>query len=492
MNTTQRTSLTIITLYLIFTVVLGLWGARRQKKKSTSGSAGEDFLMAGKSLGPLVLAGTLFAANTGGASTTGIATNVWQYGISASWYSIAGGIGFIVVAFVAPYFRKSSANTVPQIIGMRYGKPSHIFTAITSILALFMATGAQIIATASIINAVTGLEFKTAAIVTTIAVIAYTMVGGFSSVTTANVMHVLFITIGMTAVLFIMVGNQAVGGFAGLFNQARALSAQSAGALDLTSMTKVGFRTVLGYIAMYCMTFPTGQEIVQTYSSAKTGADAKKGSILAGILTGVYAIVPALIGLIAYTCIDGYAAQASKSALADATLAFAPPVAAGLVLASIVAATISSASGNMIGTATMFSNDIYVPYIAKDKRDEKKEVRVSKILMLIAGLFGLGVALTNSNIISVMMSAFALRSGGPFAAFICGLFWKDVTKKAGFWAIAIGTIVSALWIFVWDSPFGLSAIVPGAVVAFIMIFVVTKIDLAAGGKPAPTINFQDE
>lgn len=163
MNTTQRTSLIIITLYLILTVALGLWGARRQKKKSTSGSAGEDFLMAGKSLGPLVLAGTLFAANTGGASTTGIATNVWQYGISASWYSIAGGIGFIVVAFVAPYFRKSSANTVPQIIGMRYGKPSHIFTAITSILALFMATGAQIIATASIINAVTGLEFRTAA-----------------------------------------------------------------------------------------------------------------------------------------------------------------------------------------------------------------------------------------------------------------------------------------------------------------------------------------
>lgn len=47
--------------------------------------------MAGKSLGPIVLAGTLFAANTGGASTTGIATNVYKYGLSASWYVIAGG-----------------------------------------------------------------------------------------------------------------------------------------------------------------------------------------------------------------------------------------------------------------------------------------------------------------------------------------------------------------------------------------------------------------
>lgn len=490
MNSTQKTSLIIIFLYLIATVVIGLWGSHKQKLKSKA-SANEDFLMAGKSLGPWVLAGTLFAANTGGASTTGIASNVWQYGISAAWYCIAGGIGFILVAFVAPYFRRASANTVPEIIGMRYGKGSHIFTAITSILALFMATGAQIIATASIINAVTSLDFKTAAVITTIAVIAYTMLGGFSSVTTANVMHVLFITVGMTVVMFIMVNSEAIGGFSQLFARAREVSAASPESLNLTSMSKIGAKTIIGYLAMYCMTFPTGQEIVQTYSSAKTGDDAKKGSILAGILTGVYAIVPALMGLIAYACIDGYAAQASQSALADATLAFAPPVAAGLVLASIVAATISSASGNMIGTATMFSNDIYVPYIAKGKRDEKKEIRVSRLLMLLAGLFGLMVALTNSNIISVMMSAFALRSGGPFAAFVCGLFWKKVTKKAGFWAILTGTAVSALWIFVWDSPFGLSAIVPGAIVAFIVIYFATKADLASGGKPAPMIDFED-
>ena len=165
---------------------------------------------------------------------------------------------------------------------------------------------------------------------------------------------------------------------------------------------------------------------------------------------------------------------------------------AGIVLAAVVAATISSASGNMIGTATMFSNDIYKPYIRKNNVDPNKEVLVSRVVMTLAGLFGLWVALSNSNIISVMMSAFALRSAGPFAAFVCGLFWKDVTQKAGFIAILSGTIVSALWIFVLDNPWGLSAIVPGAVVAFIVIFIVTKIDLASGGKPAPMINFSEE
>ena len=159
MSGKQTTALIIIFIYMALTIVLGLVVSKRKAAKQAKQS-NEDFLMAGKSLGPLVLAGTLFAANTGGASTTGIATNVYSYGISACWYVIAAGIGFVLVSFIASYFRKAQASTVPQIIGKRYGKASHIFTAFTSIAALFMATGAQIIATASIINVVTGLDFR--------------------------------------------------------------------------------------------------------------------------------------------------------------------------------------------------------------------------------------------------------------------------------------------------------------------------------------------
>ena len=82
-----------------------------------------------------------------------------------------------------------------------------------------MATGAQIIATASIINVITGLSFQTAAIVTTGVVIVYTMIGGFASVAAANMMHVLFITIGMAIAMFVMAENPEVGGFSALFSQ---------------------------------------------------------------------------------------------------------------------------------------------------------------------------------------------------------------------------------------------------------------------------------
>ncbi|MCI8650064.1 MAG: sodium:solute symporter family protein [Anaerotruncus sp.] len=491
MSSKQTTALVIIFIYMVLTIVLGLVVSKRKQAKLSEKQSNEDFLMAGKSLGPFVLAGTLFAANTGGASTTGIATNVFSYGLSACWYVVAAGVGFVLVSFIAPYFRKAQASTVPQIISKRYGKASHIFTAFTSIAALFMATGAQIIATASIINVVTGLAFNTAAIIITIVVILYTMVGGFQSVAAANLMHVLFITVGMTIAMFVMVNSAEVGGMANLFAHAREITDANGVNMDLVSMTKIGVPTVIGYIAMYFMTFPTGQEIVQTYCSAKDGASAKLGSLIAGVLSAVYAVVPALIGLMAYTFIDGYAASSQKNALADATMQFAPAIVAGIVLAAVVAATMSSASGNMIGTATMFTNDIYRPYINGGKQDDQKEIWISRVVMVIVGGVGLAVALSASNIISVMMGAFALRSAGPFAAFICGLFYKNVTQRAGFVSIVAGTVVAAIWIYVLHTPWGLSAMVPGGLVALVVIFAVSAIERANGVPAAPEIQLED-
>lgn len=492
MSSTQTIALIIILLYMAATVVVGLL-ASSSKKKKTGKQSGEDFLMAGKSLGPLVLAATLFAANTGGASTTGIATNVYHYGLSASWYVIAAGIGFVIVSFIAPYFRRTRSNTVPEIISKRYGapSPSHIFTAITSIIALFMATGAQIIATASIINVVTGLKFSTAAVISTIVIILYTMGGGFTSVTATNILHILVITVGLTITMLIVVSNNDVGGFAALFEKAKTITDASGENLNLLSMTKIGFPTVIGYIVMYCMTFPTGQEIMQAYCSAKDGMSAKLGSAIAGIISATYAIVPAIMGLVAYTCIEGFAAAGpQKNALAEAAFHFAPPWVAGLVLAGIVAATMSSASGNMIGTATIFTNDIFRLYINKGVKDDHKEIWISRLVMVIVGIAGLIIALTASNIISVMMRAFELRSAGPFAAFICAIFYKNVTQRAAFLSMVAGTIIAAIWIFVFDIPWGLSAMVPGAIVAFVVIFTVSAIDRKMGIPPAKELDFE--
>ena len=162
------------------------------------------------------------------------------------------------------------------------------------------------------------------------------------------------------------------------------------------------------------------------------------------------------------------------------------------LLAAVVAATMSSASGNMIGTATMFTNDVFRPYINGGKQDDAKEIWISRVVMVIVGGVGLIVALTASNIISVMMGAFALRSAGPFAAFICGLFYKNVTQRAGFISIVSGTIVAAIWIYGLHTPWGLSAMVPGGIVALIVIFVVSAIERSMGVAPAPELELEED
>ncbi|MEG1364651.1 MAG: sodium:solute symporter family protein, partial [Cetobacterium sp.] len=172
-------------------------------------------------------------------------------------------------------------------------------------------------------------------------------------------------------------------------------------------------------------------------------------------------------------------------------LTFAPPVLAGIVLAAIVAATMSSASGNMIGTATMLTNDIFRPYINNGVKDDKKEIWISKIAMFIVGVVGLYIALNASNIISVMMGAFALRSAGPFAAFICAIFYKNVTPRAGFVSIIVGTVVAGIWIYVLKTPMGLNAMVPGGFAAFIAIFGISYIERSIGIEAAPEIEFEN-
>lgn len=490
MDSKQTTALVVILIYMALTVAIGLVSSYR-KKKVKAQQSNEDFLMAGKSLGVLALAGTLFAANTGGASTIGIAQNIYRDGLSSAWYVIAAGIGFVIVSFVASYFRRSSANTVPQIIGMRFGKSSHLFTAIIQIVALFMATGAQIIATATIINTLTGFDFRTAVIITTAVVIIYTMVGGLVSVASANMLHIFTIVVGMFVAMLFIVNSDQVGGFSNLFEQAKTITytaGEKAGQnASMLSFFKVGIPAILGYIAMYSMTFPTGQEIVQTYASAKDSKTATLGSLAAGFISALFAMIPAIIGLAAYVFIPGFMDKSQNTALAQSALQFAPGLITGLVLSGVVAATISSASGNMIGTATMFVNDVYVPYIKGNKRNDKTEVMVSRIAMIVVGLVGMGIALSGSNIISIMMSAFALRSAGPFAAFVTGLFSKNVTKNGGFVGILSGTAVAGIWIFALKNPMGLSAIVPGGIVALLVIFLVSAIERARGVEAAPRI-----
>lgn len=454
----------VIITYMACMIGIGLWVAKRKIKES------EDFLLAGRQLGPFMMAGTLAAAEIGGGSTLGVASKAYgEWGLSAGWYVVCAGIGIFLVSFVAPFLRKSMATTVPEILGRRYGRSSHVITTVLSIVALFFATAAQVVATSSIIHVVTGMDMTLTIVIVGCVVTAYTLMGGLVSVAFTDIVHILFITIGMAIAMPIILKN--AGGWSYL--QTHLPEGQ-------LGLTKVGWKTIAGLILMYFMTFSTGQEAVQRYFAAKNAKVAKTGSFLCSLLMACYGFVPAIIGLVALAHFPNIAAN---SALPTAAEHFAPTLIAGLVLASVVAATMSSASGNMLAVSTLFTKDVFQAYIRKDATDQDL-MFWSKIAILFVGACSVVIALNNYPIISLLILAFTMRAAGPFAAFVFGLVYEKATVHAGFWSIILGSIAAIAWKQAGE-PWGIMSIIFGAFVSTVSFFAISKIEIAMGVPAAP-------
>ncbi|MHB1654291.1 MAG: sodium:solute symporter family protein [Desulfitobacteriaceae bacterium] len=453
----------ILILYMIINLAIGVYSRRKITNSS-------DYLLAGRRIGVFLTAGTLAATEIGGGSTIGVAAKAYgSWGLSAGWYVTSAGLGIILVAFIAPKLRRSMATTVPEIIGRRFGSASHIITLILSLSANLALAGVQITASATIINVLTGLSQNVAILLSGVVLVFYTMIGGMWSVTLTDIIHFVVVLVGFTIAVPFAVHN--AGGWG------HVVSSLPAGQLGFT---KVGWKTIIGLVIMYFMTFSTGQEAVQRYFAAKDEKTAIWGSILCGGLMALYSFVPAILGLVALAVFPHIDAN---SAMATVATKLTPPLIAGLVMAAVISATLSAGSGDLLGAATVFIKDIYEHYIDSDLNDQQI-MRYSKLAVLIFGIIAIGISLGSKQIIPMLVFAFTLRSAGPFAAFVFGLTWKKATKYAGIWSIVLGSTAGFYWQYL-NEPFGIMAIVVGALVSSATFIIVVAIEKALGHPAAP-------
>ncbi|WP_281285341.1 sodium:solute symporter family transporter [Psychrobacillus soli] len=232
---------------------------------------------------------------------------------------------------------------------------------------------------------------------------------------------------------------------------------------------------------LYFMTFSTGQEAVQRYYSARNEKTAVWGSLLCGVLMTVYAFIPAVLGLIALSAFPNIEAN---NALATVSIELLPPLIAGLLLSGVISATLSSASGNLLAVASVYVKDIHGPLLKKVVKEES-ELKASKYVVLIAGLFAIGISLFSQQIIPLLVFAFTIRSTGPFAAYILGLLWEKVTPNSGYYSIIVGTIVGVSWQLAKE-PFGIMAVIVGCVASLTTFLLVNWIEKKKGIPIAPS------
>lgn len=460
----------IVVFYLLVMLFIGWYSS----KKITSNT---DFMVAGRRLGPFLMAGTLAATEIGGGSSLGVVQQGMQnHGISAAWYIITMGFAFVILTFLAPKFRAATVKTVPEYFRRRYGKSAGLVTAIIMLLPLIGLTAGQFIASSVILSTMLGISYKTAVIIVAVVVTIYSIMGGLWSVTLTDFIQVFLIIIGMIiAVPFAMRlaggwGNVVANVPAETFNMFKGYSPMA----------------VISLTIMYVATFTVGQEAVSRYYAARDGKAAKQGSILAAIINFIYAFIPAVLGIITLALInmgkfnaEDFADVGARYALPVLAMEAMPAVICGLLFAGIISATMSSSDSDLLGAGSIFANDIYRAVLKPDATSEDV-MKVTKIVMAIVGVVSMFIALFNtSSLVNLLMFCFTLRAAGAFFPYVLGHYWTGASLAGTIASLISGSIVVVyLEKISGGMLFGMKVsqpIIPGLVVALVFFLMFSKI-----------------
>lgn len=456
----------IVAVYLIAMLFIGWYSY-------TKISSNEDFMVAGRRLGPVLMAGTLAATEIGGGSSLGVVEKAYgDWGMGASWYIITMAITFIFLTFLGSKFRQSMVKTVPEYFRRRYGKPSGAITSVIMIIPLIGLTATQFIASSTIISVMLGLDYKMAVILVSIVVTIYAVMGGLWSVTLTDFVQVFLIVFGM--MIAIPFALKTVGGWD---NVVAALPKEKFSMIN----SSINPKTIISLIVMYLASFTVGQEAVSRYYAARDDKAAVQGSLLAGLINIVYAFIPTILGLVTLALVTNgtipeqmILKDGPKYALPLLAMHTMPSLVIGLLFAGIISATMSSADSDLLGAGSIFGNDIYKIYI-KPHASSKEVLRVTKLTMLIIGFLAMIVALMNKgSLIRLLTLSFTLRAAGAFFPYVLGHYWK---KASGFGTVVSLLLGSFITLFVEIKKitvFGLrEPIIPGLAVSFLAFFILT-------------------
>lgn len=454
----------IVVAYMLMMLGIGYFSSKKIKSNT-------DFMVAGRRLGPLLMAGTLAATEIGGGSSLGVVANAYgPWGVSASWYIIAMGIAFLILIPLAPKFRASEVKTVPEYFRRRYDKFSGGFSGIIMLMALVGLTAGQFKASASILEVMLGLDYTTSLIIVTVVITVYAVMGGLWSVTLTDFVQVFLIVIGM--VIAIPFALKLAGGWATI----RATVPESH--FSLTQGIG-GWGQIAGFVIMYVATFSVGQEAVSRYYAARDGKAAVQGSIIAAIVNFVFAFIPVILGitmlsLFNQNLLDSSVVDALKNnsryALPALAVATMPAVVTGILFAGIISATMSSADSDLLGAGSIFSNDIFKVFLHKGATD-KQVMLTTKIAMVVVALFSLVTALYANNILTLLAFSFTLRAAGTFVPYIMGHFWKKSSSAGSIASILVGSVV----FFLMDRKYipsipKVNNIIPALLISFVAFY----------------------
>lgn len=419
----------IVCVYILLLFVISYYAQRRSAGSST------NYVLAGRQLTTPLITVSIVGLAVGGASTIGVAEQAYKVGLSAGWYTTAWGIGAIVMGMlVAKRYRELNITTIPELLGRHYDKKGMIAGISCQIIIQLVVMSLQYIAGGSILCALMPEIFTlTSGMLTSAAVfIGITSMGGMWSASLSNILNVTLKYIGIILATF--AGISHAGGIENIKAQL------PANVPYLNLFDGVGILGILSWIVVLVTVNLSLQSIIQISLGAKDVQTARRGFVIGGLMMLPIGFVSALMGVIARTMYP----DVSPALALPMTIMSLNPFLAGITLAALWAADVSTACNLLLSSATLFSQDIYKKFMNPNV-GEKKFLIVTKGAVLTLGLLTLMLAMTISGIINTLMIGLSLTAAFSvivlFTLFAPGL----CRKNSAFYTIITGIAVLIIW-----------------------------------------------
>jgi SSS family solute:Na+ symporter len=433
--------LTVIALYMLALLAIGLLSERIAIRTL------DNYLLANRQLSYLLYVPAMAAVVLGGASTLGSARLGYQYGVSGAWLVIMISLGVIACGLiVARKIIPLRIYTMAEFLERRYSRPTRYLAAIVIAIYTFMIYVTQVIAIGTVTSVVLGISFELGVLIGGLVVVAYVALGGMWSVTLTDLLQWALMTLGVIILL-------PVAGYL-------AVSAKGVSLAELPqgyfSPTHIGYDTILSYFLLFFFGLMLGQDIWQRVLTAKDTRIGINGTVLAGLYGIVYALAATFAGMLAYLYFGG-ALENPRQAMPLFAAEILPAGIAGLMIAAMFSAFMSTADGALIATTTLITYDLVAPL---RRLTERQMVLLVAGLNVILGILGLGVAIFVQELLIALDIAYLVLSTTLFIPTVLGLYWAKPSARAAIIAIAGSLIVAVGYALYIGWPDGFADIRP--------------------------------
>lgn len=410
----------VLVTYALGMLILGWFGMRRSKTQ-------EDFLVAGRNLGPGMYMGTMAATVLGGASTVGSVRLGYVHGISGFWLCATIGVGIILLNLVlAKPLLKLRIFTVTQVLERRYNPITRQVSAVIMFAYAAMIGVVSTLGISTVMQVFFDLPFWLAVSFSAGLVVTYSTIGGMWALTFTDLAQFIIKTIGLM-LLLLPISLHRAGGWDELVVKLPA---------NAFSFTSIGYDTVVAYFLIYTSSILIGQDIWQRVFTARSPEVAKYAGSAAGLYCVVYGLATALIGMCAKVLLPNL--DNVNNAFAAIINVALPDGIRSLVITAAMAAMMSTASAGLLAASSTLTEDL----LPKFRGGKTSGLVINRWCTLLTGILVLIVALMVDDVLSALTLACNLLVGGMLIPLIGAIFWKRATPAGATTSMILGCVTA--------------------------------------------------